>query len=253
MPVHELAQLTWEEVRDLDRARTMVVLPVGAIEAHGPHLPLDSDVVIATAMARAGAKRLSARGHGVLILPSLAYTPAQFGAGFNGTLSIAGITLTALIVDLARSLSDQNFRLLAIANAHLDPEHLTALHEAVKLSRADRLVPVIFPDLTRKPWGSRLGEEFKSGACHAGQFESSIVMSEQPDRVRNDVRRSLKANPSSLSKAIKAGKRTFAEAGGARAYFGDPAAASAEEGRRTIDVLGGILEEAVLAEIGNRS
>src|SRR2546426_334248 len=37
MPVHELAQLTWEEVRDLDRARTVVVLPVGAIEAHGPH------------------------------------------------------------------------------------------------------------------------------------------------------------------------------------------------------------------------
>src|SRR2546425_7048509 len=64
MPVHELAQLTWEEVRDLDRAHTLVVLPVGAIEAHGPHLPLDTDVVIATAMARAGAKKLAARGGG---------------------------------------------------------------------------------------------------------------------------------------------------------------------------------------------
>ncbi|HWC74773.1 MAG TPA: creatininase family protein [Gemmatimonadales bacterium] len=250
MPVHELAQLTWEDVRDLDRTRTVVMLPVGALEAHGPHLPLDSDVVIATAMARAGAKKLSARGHVVLMLPALAYTAARFGAGFHGTLSISGVTVTALIVDLARSLSDQEFRLLAIANAHLDPEHLTALHEAVKLARADGLVPIIFPDLTRKPWGSRLGDEFKSGACHAGQFESSIVLSEQPDRVRNDVRRSLKANPASLSEAIKAGKRTFSEAGGARAYFGDPAAASAEEGRRTIGVLGGILEEAVLAEIG---
>ena len=253
MPVHELAQLTWEEVRDLDRARTLVVLPVGAIEAHGPHLPLDSDVVIATAMARAGAKQLSARGHIVLILPALAYTAAQFGADFHGTLSISGVTVTAVVVDLARSLSDQGFRLLALANAHLDPEHLTALNEAVKLARVDRLVPIIFPDLTRKPWGSRLGDEFKSGACHAGQFESSIVLSEQPDRVRNDVRRSLKPNPSSLSDAIKAGKRTFAEAGGARAYFGDPAAASAEEGRRTIDILGGIVAEAVLAEIGNPS
>ena len=250
MPVHELAQLTWEEVRDLDRGRTLVVLPVGAIEAHGPHLPLDSDVVIATAMARAGAARLAARGHGVLILPALAYTAAQFGSDFHGTLSISGITVTALIVDLARSLTDQDFRLLVIANAHLDPEHLTALSEAVKLGRADSLVPIIFPDLTRKPWGSRLGEEFRSGACHAGQFESSIVLSEQPERVREHVRRSLTPNPRSLSDAIKDGKRTFREAGGARAYFGDPAAASAEEGRRTIDVLGGILEEAVLAEIG---
>jgi creatinine amidohydrolase len=249
MPVHELAQLTWEEVRDLDRGQAVVVLPVGAIEAHGPHLPLDTDVVIATAMAHAGARKLAARGHVVLILPALAYTAANFGAAFQGTLSISGITVTAVIVDLARSLSEQGFRLLALANAHLDPEHLTALNEAVKLARADRLLPIVFPDLTRRPWGPRLGDEFKSGACHAGQFESSIVMREQPESVRDTVRRSLEPNPRSLSDAIKTGKRTFAEAGGPRAYFGDPRAASTEEGSRLVEVLGSILEEAVIAEI----
>ena len=249
MPVHELAQLTWEEVRDLDRERAVVVLPVGAIEAHGPHLPLDTDIVIATAMARTGAQKLAARGHIVVILPALAYTAARFGAAFQGTLSISGITVTAVIVDLARSLSEQRFRLLALANAHLDPEHLTALNEAVKLARADRFLPIVFPDLTRRPWGSRLGDEFKSGACHAGQFESSIVMREEPDSVRNAVRRSLPPNPSSLSQAIKTGKRTFAEAGGPRAYFGNPQAASSEEGSRLVEALGSILEEAVIAAI----
>lgn len=248
MPVHELAQLTWEEVRDLDRRQTLVVLPVGAIEAHGPHLPLDTDVVIATAMARAGARKLAERGHPVLILPALAYTAAAFGAAFQGTLSISGVTVTAVVLDLARSLSDQGFRLLAIANAHLDPEHLTALNEAAKLGRADRLLPIIFPDLTRRPWGSRLGDEFKSGACHAGQFESSIVLSEQPGSVR-DIRRSLKANPASLSEAIKTGKRTFVEAGGPHAYFGDPAAATAEEGSHLVEALGKILEDAVMEAI----
>ena len=251
MPVHELAQLTWEEVRDLDRARTIVVLPVGAIEAHGPHLPLDTDVVIATAMARDGARKLVAHrgGRTVLILPELAYTAASFAAAFPGTLSISGITVTAIIVDLARSLTEHGFQLLAIANAHLDPEHLTALHEAVKLARADRLLPIVFPDLTRRPWGSRLGEEFKSGACHAGQFETSIVLREKTDAVRDEVRQSLTPNPQSLSEAIKLGKRTFEEAGGPRAYFGDPAAASAEEGARLVAALGSILEEAVIAEI----
>jgi len=249
MPVHELAQLTWEEVRDLDREHTLVVLPVGAIEAHGPHLPLDTDVVIATAMARAGARKLAARGRLVVILPALAYTAASFGAAFHGTLSISAITVTALIVDVARNLSDQGFRLLALANVHLDPEHLTALNEAVKLARTDRLLPIIFPDLTRKPWGTRLGDEFKSGACHAGQFESSIVIAERPDGVRETIRASLVANPISLSQAIKAGKRTFDSAGGPRAYFGDPAAATADEGARLIDALGAILEEAVNAEI----
>jgi creatinine amidohydrolase len=250
MPVHELAQLTWEEVRDLDRERTVVILPVGAIEAHGPHLPLGTDIIIANAMADAGARKLAKRGHAVLILPQVIYTAAVFAADFHGTLSIAGITVTALVLDLARSLSSQGFRLLAIANAHLDPEHLTALNEAVKLASTERMLPIIFPDLTRKPWGSRLGDEFRSGACHAGQFETSIVLSEIRDFVREKIRRSLPPNPSSLSEAIKAGKRTFHEAGGPRAYFGDPAAASAKEGRRTVDVLGGILEEAVLAELG---
>ena len=249
MPVHELAQLTWEEVRDLDREHTLVVLPVGAIEAHGPHLPLDTDVVIATAMARAGARKLAARGRVVVILPALAYTAASFGAAFHGTLSISAITVTALIVDVARSLSDQGFRLLALANVHLDPEHVTALNEAVKVAQADRLLPIIFPDLTRKPWGTRLGEEFKSGACHAGRFETSIVLRERADAVRDEVRQSLAPNPQSLSKAIKAGKHTFEAAGGPRAYFGDPAAATADEGARLVDALGSILEEAVLAEI----
>jgi len=249
MPVHELAQLTWEEARDLDREQTLVVLPVGAIEAHGPHLPLDTDVVIATAMARAGARKLTDRGHVVLILPALAYTAASFGSAFHGTLSISAITVTALIVDIARSLSDQGFRLLALANVHLDPEHLTALNEAVKLARADRLLPIVFPDLTRKPWGMRLGDEFRSGACHAGQFETSIVLHERAEAVRDEVRQSLAPNPQSLSKAIKAGKRTFEAAGGPRAYFGDPAAATADEGARLIAALGAILEEAVRGEI----
>ena len=249
MPVHELAQLTWEEVRDLDRGQTLVVLPVGAIEAHGPHLPLDTDVVIATAMARAGARKLTDRGHVVLILPALAYTAASFGSAFHGTLSISAITVTALIVDIARSLSDQGFGLLALANVHLDPEHLTALNEAVKLARADRLLPIVFPDLTRKPWGTRLGDEFRSGACHAGQFETSIVLHERAEAVRDEVRQSLAPNPQSLSKAIKAGKRTFEAAGGPRAYFGDPAAATADEGARLIAALGAILEEAVRGEI----
>jgi creatinine amidohydrolase len=249
MPVHELAQLTWEEVRALDRGHTVAILPVGAIEAHGPHLPLDTDVVIATAMARAGARKLAERGDDVLILPALAYTAASFGSAFHGTLSISAITVTALLVDVARSLSDQGFRLLALANVHLDPEHLTALHEAVKLGRADRLLPIVFPDLTQKPWGTRLGDEFRSGACHAGQFETSIVLCERADAVRDEVRRSLAPNRQSLSKAIKAGKRTFDAAGGPRAYFGDPAAATADEGARLIDSLGSILEEAVRAEI----
>jgi creatinine amidohydrolase len=111
-------------------------------------------------------------------------------------------------------------------------------------------IEVVFPDLTRKPWSLRLGEEFNSGACHAGRFETSVVLAVSPELVRENVRRALPSNPKSLSVAIREGKTTFSEAGGPDAYFGHPAEASAKEGEATIETLGAILEEAVLAARG---
>jgi creatinine amidohydrolase len=245
----QLAEMTWEEARDLDRGRTVAVLPVGAIEAHGPHLPLATDCVIAEAMARAAAERLESRGVPAVVLPLLPYTGAGFASGFPGTISASPAAVTALVGDIARSLCAQGFRALAIANAHLDPEHLASLHAAREGAARDR-IEVVFPDITRRPWGGRLTEEFRSGACHAGRFEGSVVLAERPDLVRDDLRRELPANERSLSAAIAEGKRSFEEAGGPRAYFGDPAAATAAEGEETIAALGGILADAVLEALG---
>jgi creatinine amidohydrolase len=108
---------------------------------------------------------------------------------------------------------------------------------------------VAFPNLAAKPWALRLSDEFKSGACHAGQFETSVVLAERPELVREDTRLALPAIPASLSSAIRDGKLSFEEAGGPRAYFGFPAQATAEEGRATIEVLGAILDEAVQDEL----
>jgi creatinine amidohydrolase len=247
MPIRDLADLTWEEARDLASARPVAVWPVGAIEAHGPHLPLAADVIIAEAMARAGAAQLAAQGLEVLILPPLAYTPAPFAEEFAGTLSVTPQAVAQQVTDLADSLEWMGARALGIANAHLDPAHLGALHAGVDRCREVGALPVAFPDLTRKPWATRLGEEFRSGACHAGRFESSIVLAARPELVREAIRRDLSPVPQSLSDAIRDGKQTFTEAGGARAYFGWPADASAEEGKALIETLGGILAEAVLA------
>jgi len=245
MTVCWLATATYDEVAALDRARAVAIVPLGATEAHGPHLPLATDVIIAEAMARAGAERLSARGVTSLVTPTVALTPAPFAEAFPGTLSVRPETLVALLEDVADALAAQGVSRLAILSAHLDPTHLGAVREAIETIRADGR-RVAFPDLTRKALAARLGEEFQSGACHAGRFESSIVMAERPELVR-EIRASLEPNPNSLSVAIRDGRRTFAEAGGPRAYFGWPADASVEEGRALVDTLGAILEEAALA------
>ena len=250
MTVRQLAELTWEEVRGMDRARTVVLLPCGALEAHGPHLPLSTDIVIAEAMARDCAARLESAGRSAVLLPPLTFTAAPFAAEFEGTLSVAAASVTALVLDLARELTRHGFALLGLANAHLDPAHRASLAEAAARARSERLLKLVCPDLTRKPWATRLSEEFRSGACHAGRFESSIVMAARPDLVREKIQLGLEPNPASLSGAIKVGARTFGEAGGPRAYFGWPADASAEEGRRSVALLGGILAEAVESALG---
>jgi creatinine amidohydrolase len=234
--------MTWEEVRDLNPGETVAVLPLGAIEAHGPHLPIGTDTVIARGMVERAEDLLQRIGWRVLVLPPLAFTPAGFAAGFPGTLGVRPETLEALLVDVADGLTRQGFRALAIANAHLDPAHLAALHAAVDVGP----LPIVFPDLTRRPWGSRLGAEFKSGACHAGRFEGSVVLAERREWVRQEIARELPALEVSLAAAIREGKPTFEEAGLDRAYCGDPAAATADEGRETIETLGRILADAVI-------
>jgi creatinine amidohydrolase len=249
MPVRELAQLTWQEAGGIEHDRTVVILPVGALEAHGPHLPVATDVWIAEAMARAGADKLAARGMDVLLLPALAYTTAPFAADFPGTVSIDPAVVTGQIAGVIESLARHDFEVFALANAHLDPSHITALQSAVDAARRSNRMRIVFPDVTQKPWALRLTAEFKSGACHAGRYETSLIMAIRPDLVREDVRQRLPPNAKSLSTAIAAGHTSFVEAGGPRAYFGSPSEATPEEGRATIAALGAILEEAVMIEL----
>lgn len=248
MAVRQLSHLTWQDVGGFDRERAVAILPIGALEAHGPHLPIATDVLIAEAMANTGADRLSARGFDVLLLPVLAYAAAPFAADFPGTLSPDPGALTLQIVGVAESLARHDFEMLALANAHLDPAHLAAIHAAVTAVREAGRIRIVFPDVTQKPWAPRLTAEFRSGACHAGRYETSLVMAIRPDLVREAVREHLPPNARSLSAAIAAGQKSFVEAGGPRAYFGYPAEATVDEGRSSLAALGAILEESVMIE-----
>jgi len=245
MTLRRFADMTWEEVRDSNLARAVAILPVGAVEAHGPHLPLGTDVVIAEGMARVCGEVLSEAGRTAFLLPPVWYTAAGFAAGFPGTVGIDASTVRDMVRQIADALGRQGIATLAVANAHLDPEHVTALRSAAE-PRDSGGARVVFLDLTRRWVAERLTEEFRTGACHAGRFEGSIVLAEAPELVRKDVAARLEPNPASLSDAIRSGKHSFEEAGGERAYFGWPAEATAEEGRASVTTLGRMLAELVM-------
>jgi creatinine amidohydrolase len=246
MGVHVLATMTWTDVRTLPAARTVAILPTASVEAHGPHLPLGTDIVIAEAMARAGAERIAVRGLDVLMLPTLCLAPAPFAAAFAGTIHTPAEATTMMVAGAARSMAEHGIRLMAVANAHHDPAHVDALRAAVSRVAKEGRAVLVFPDLTRRRWAEKLTDEFRSGACHAGRYEGSVVLAEQPATVKTNVMKHLPPNPRSLVDAIRTGHATFMDAGGSDAYFGFPADATADEGRTIVEALGAILEEAVM-------
>lgn len=246
-----LAEQSWTTVRDaLAQGRPVAaIIPCGATEAHGPHLPLNTDVIISEGMARRAAALLESRGIGAFVLPPLAYAPAEYAAAFPGTITIGANAAKAVLLDIARCLQAQGFSCLALANSHFDPANVAMLREAAVEIHALGL-PVAFPDFTGRALAQTLTSEFISGACHAGQFETSLVMADRLDLVDDAARRALANNPASLVAAFAKGAITFAEAGGPDAYFGDPRGATAAEGEQSFQIMAAALIKAVRDALG---
>lgn len=239
----ELGKCTWPQAARLFGSGTVALLPVGSTEPHGPHLPLDTDVTIALAQARRGAELLEHAGVRTLVLPPVAYGLTHYTDGFAGRITLKPGTLWALVEDVVESLEQQGVLRVVLVNGHLEPAHVTVLRNlcvdrpAIGPERAQ----VVLADVTRRAAAATLGAEFQGGDCHAGRYESSLVLFADPHSVREDERARLEPLRIDLLEKMKAGARTFLEAGAAQAYCGDPAAASAAEGAELVDRLGEVV------------
>ena len=242
------AKSTWTEVRDFISDRTVAILPIGSTEPHGPHLPLDTDVTIAQAQAHRGAELLEKKGIPVLILPPLNYGMTQFTDGFEGTVSLRPGTLWNVLEDILTGLGEQGIRQVVLSNGHLEPDHVQVLRGVIKdhAQRGPDKAHAIFPDNTRRRWAQTLGEEFAGGDCHAGRYETSIVLLADPDGVRQDAQKALEPVKIDLVEKIQAGARNFIQCGAEEAYCGDPASATAEEGQELVDSLAQMLATSAL-------
>lgn len=244
--LHSLAALTWQEAADLLKQRPIGILPIGAIEAHGPHLPLGTDVIIATAIAERAAALLTEEGLPVLVLPPLPYGASFIAACFPGTSPAEPDAFRAYLTSVLLNLLPQGYRCVCICNAHREPAHAEAVWASARAAAAATGVPVVFPDVRDYRWASVLGDEFRSRPRHAGRAETSIMLAAQPGAVRHDGMAHLPEVPIDLPARLREGARTLSEAGGTLGYFGDPARANAAEGERLLASLAGIVRAAVL-------
>lgn len=244
------AHNTWPQIKAaLEAGPVVAILPCGATEAHGKHLPLNTDNVISEGAAAYALPGLEDAGIAACMLPTLAYAPAEYAAAFPGTVSISVEAAAAVIFDIAKSIKAQGFACLAIANSHFDPANVTMLREVVVRIETELQLPVAFADFTRRKLAETLTDEFKSGACHAGQFETSLVMASRPELVDEAERQASPDNPASLTEAFAKGAKDFHAAGGPEAYFGFPRNATPGEGIQTYEAMAAALVAAIEAKL----
>ncbi|HET7034081.1 MAG TPA: creatininase family protein [Thermomicrobiaceae bacterium] len=243
--LHELGRLTWQDAAEVLARRPVGLLPAGAIEAHGPHLALETDVLIAQAMARRAGERLAEAGLPTLLLPPLSFGVSFVGTCFPGTSPVDPAALEAYLVSLLTNLAPQGYRVIALCNAHLEPAHVTTLAAAASRATNATGVPVVVFDKREPRWAARLSEEFRRGARHAGSYETSLILRAKPDSVRHAALEGLSPVWIDLPARLAAGARTFSEAGGTLGYFGNPALATVEEGEQLLEALGAMIAELV--------
>lgn len=233
MPPNRLADMTSDEVAALlARPRPVALVPVGSVEPHGPHLPLATDTILSERAAERGAELLRARGIDAVIAPAVPYGVTRYAAGFKGTVGVDDEALVTILRAVCRGLLDDGFERVCLVNNHLEPAHEAAVRDAAAGAFPGRVV--VASPLSRR-WARTLSEEFRRGNCHAGRYETSLVLASGVS-VR-DTYRSLEPIAISLSEGIRSGKTTFAEMGLDRAYTGAPAEATRQEGEALYEKL----------------
>lgn len=241
----ELSAMTWQEAQRRLTQRPIGFLPIGAIEAHGPHLPLDTDILIACATAHRVVERLQNLGFPVLILPAIPFSVSFAGTSFAGTTPADPDPFEAYLTSVLINAGPQGYRAIVCCNAHLEPAHIERVGRAC-VSASDRIgIPILFPDQRSERFSSYLSDEFRAGARHAGSYETSILLASDARLVRQDALTGLPPVWIDLPARLQAGARTFLEAGAELGYFGDPASATPKEGHRMLDALADIIEVAL--------
>lgn len=224
---------------------TIVILPVGSLEQHGPHLPVITDTRTASAIAVRIA-RLAGGSPRMLVLPGMWTGMSEHHFPFGGTISLNYPEFHGVLRGVARSLRALGFARLLLLNGHggnVDPLAVSARELAHEFG---------FPVVATTPWYAEADAvapllETARTAGHACEAETSVMLALTPQRVgRERFDEAVRQAPARID--VPAGYSrflSFAERAPATGTRGDPRAASAEKGERLLDALA----EATLARL----
>lgn len=214
-----LDELSWTDVAAQIARDARLILPIGALEQHGPHLPLGTNVLIAGRIAY----DLSLE-FGVLRAPVVPYgvnVPSE--RAYAGTATLRAKTLHRMLNDLLATWESQGFDEFILITAHRHEPHLDALTTLATNTARVRVVSVWDVDVSAFL-------ETQQGPLHAGEAETSLLLHLFPDRVRMDRARDFELPPEDFERYLH-GRLPVPPPGGA-GVVGHPTAATPEKGLR---------------------
>lgn len=224
-----LDELTTTEFKERIDSKTMVIWPIGAVEEHGPHLPLSTDSLQPEHIAERVAERT-----GALIAPPLRYGYLRQTAPFPGSISLRWDTLRSIALDILMGLAKNDVRYIVVLSGHAGRDHMSALRLAaldVVDSHDVRIWVMSDYDIAY----AHMDELASQDDGHAGTIETSRIMNIRPDLVKE---RPGPFQPDWPRFEMLAEPREYFPDG----YHGDPSAADVEKARRIDDI---IVEEMV--------
>jgi creatinine amidohydrolase len=234
--------LTWTEIQAMpDQANVVIIQPIGAIEQHGPHLPLVVDAAIATAVLGRALEKLPVEVP-AYALPPLCYGKSNEHWHFPGTITLTAQTLMALLTEVGESIYRAGFRKLVLLNAHGgQPQVVEIVARDLHQRHDDLMVFPLFVWRVPNAANEFLSPQEAELGIHAGDAETSLMLSILPDQVRMEA--AIAEYPQGLpenSLLSMEGKLPFAwttrdltQSG----TLGDPTGATQEKGDRLLDSL----------------
>ena len=258
----KLGECTHPEAARLARdTRCVILLPLGAVEEHGPHLPLLVDWLGAEELARRIAPHLARAGFTPVLVPSLPYGVSSLAAEWPGTVSLSRALVTRLIVEVVRALARHGFRRFVLVNYQADPDQLAAMDAARRALVRGRKLRVVFAGFAPDPAANSamanpkvlclLRSPRPESEWHSGELETAMVLATRPRLVRRTLMRKLPPAWVDFRGRLRDGARRFREIDGkTRGYFGWPAAARAETAVRIMRLRGKLIAAEVIRALG---
>ena len=228
-PIYRHTEMKWPEFAKFVEKTDYAILPIGAIEQHGPHLPFNTDVIIAEYVA----ERL-AQETGALLMDSLKYAPDFSLRFYPGTVRLSDNLFTEMVVEITESMFSHGVKTMYVMVGHHGA--FTACKEAERsllLSSQARIVNLFLPGLNEAIAKNCISKRWNANNVHAEEFETSCILALRPDLV--DMQKAVKEYPpiDPLFGAISIPWIDFSKSG----VIGDATVATPEKGKAILDFM----------------